>query len=236
MAERRVEMAFTGGALASLGYTALYILLFILMVPAAWGMAAFLGWWAAHLRFSDGAEAAFEGRPGRIWVIFAALVFVSYLPSLATIGVADKDKAGLVQLLLSALVIPFDAALKLPIYRWAIGGIRLTPGGNPRFVAAYPAYLGWVVFSTLSIFTVIGWAWVFVAMARWFCRNTEADGYSFEFVGTGWGLLWRSVIWLAGTMLVIPLPWVLRSIYAWGVGNLVLVRRDVQGEYSSALA
>ena len=232
---RRINATFTGGALAAFGYTILCALLLVLMIPGAWGAAALFGWLAANVRFADGTRVGFEGRPGRAWALFAAMIFVSFLPSAATFGMPDTGKKALVQLVLSVLIVPFVAALKLPLYRWTIGGLRLTPGGNPRFVATYPAYLGWSVLFSLSFLTIVGWAWVGVAMARWICRNIEADGYAVEFAGTGWGLLWRGFVWLLGSVCIIPLPWVWRSMYGWGVRNLVLVRRDIQGEYSSAL-
>lgn len=236
MEERRVGISFAGGAWASLGYSFLLLALSLLVLPAAWGATAFLLWWTANLVFDDGTRAGFEGRAGAVWVLFAALILVSLLPSLATSGMPREGRTTLLNLLLILLIVPFEAALKLPIYRWIIGNIRLEPGGYPRFVGAYPAYLGWSLLLVVSYCTVIGWAWVAVAMLRWFCRNIEADGYGVAFAGTGWGLLWRSGVWLVGMLFLVPLPWVLRSMYAWWAGNLVLLRRDVQGEFGSALA
>jgi len=225
MEERQqVQITFSGGALASFGYSVLFLILFLCILPGGWGAAMLLLWWTGHMVFADGTRIAFEGRPGRVWVLFAVLALLAYLPTLATLGLAHGGRTDFLKLVLTLCLIPFEAALKLPIYRWIIAGIRLEPGGSPRFVATYPAYLGWVLFLGVSFLTVIGWAWVAVAMLRWFCRNIEADNYSVAFTGTGWGLLWRSLVWVLGMVCLIPIPWVLRSQYAWWTGHLLLVR------------
>ncbi|MHC1788203.1 hypothetical protein [Solidesulfovibrio sp.] len=224
METRQVGVRFTGGVLASLGYSLLFIMLFLLLLPGAWGAAALAAWWTANLAFDDGTRAEFEGRPGQIWVIVAALALVAYLPAIATLGLPQGNKATLLQLVLSLVLLPLDAALKLPFYRWFIENIRLTPGGRPRFTATYLGYLGWVSLVGVSILTVIGWAWATTAMLRWFCRHIESEAYVVDFAGTGWGLLWRSFLWLIGMVCIIPIPWVFRSIYAWGANNLVLTR------------
>lgn len=233
MEERRVAITFSGGAAASLGYSALVVVLSLPLVPAAWGVAAFLAWWTGRLVFSDGTRAAFEGRPGRVWPLFAALLFLALLPGLAASAAAHGDKATSLQVVLALALLPLEAALKLPLYRWTIENIRLEPGGTPRFTGRYPAYLAWTAALSLSFFTVIGWAWVAVAMIRWFCRHIQGEGYGVAFAGTGWGLLWRSLLWLAGMVLLLPIPWVLRSMYAWLAENLRIVRHDRQGEFGS---
>lgn len=231
MDKRQTSITFTGGALGSLGYSLLFALLFVLLLPGAWGAAALSVWWCANLRFSDGTQATFQGDPRKVWVLFAALALLTYLPTLATTGLAEGTKSSAISGLLSLILIPFEAALKLPIYRWAIESIRLEPGGNPRFTGTYVSYLGWIGLLILSILTIIGWAWAAVAMIRWFCRNTQGNGFSVEFTGTGGGLLWRGFVWTLGVILIIPIPWVLRASYAWFTNNLVLVRGEAQPEY-----
>lgn len=236
MDDREVRVSFAGGALAALGYTLLVFVLSLPLVPAAWGVAAFMGWWAGNLAFSDGTWAAFEGRAGQVWPLVAALIFLALLPGLAAGLAAPGEKATGLQMLLTLVLLPLEAALKLPLYRWLIENIRLEPGGRPRFTGRYWAYLGWSAAFSLSFFTVVGWAWVGVAMVRWFCRHTSGDGYDLAFAGTGWGLLWRGVVWLVGMVLILPIPWVLRSMYAWLADNLIILRHDRQGEFASMAA
>ncbi|EHJ49140.1 hypothetical protein DFW101_3140 [Solidesulfovibrio carbinoliphilus subsp. oakridgensis] len=233
MEERRVTITFSGGAAASLGYTALVGLLSLLLVPAAWGVGAFIAWWTGRLVFADGTRAVFEGRPGRVWPLFTALVFLALLPGAAAAVASHGGRATGLQMVLALALLPLIAALKLPLYRWIIEHIRLEPGGAPRFTGRYPAYLAWAAALTLSYFTIIGWPFVAVAMVRWFCRHVRGEGYAVAFAGTGWGLLWRSLVWLVGMVLILPIPWVLRSLYAWLADNLEIVRHDAQGEFGS---
>ncbi|MFP5258184.1 MAG: hypothetical protein ACLGQH_04095 [Acidobacteriota bacterium] len=219
---RRTGVTFTGGALASFGYFFLFLILFLLILPGAWGAVPFAAWWTANLAFDDGTRAEFTGRAGQAWVLFAVLALLAYLPGIATAILGKGERAQLMELVLTLALIPLDAAVKLAVYRWFIENIRLSPGGSPRFTATYPGYLGWVLLLGLSFLTIIGWAWAAVGMVRWFCRHIESQAYGVSFAGTGWGLLWRSVLWLLGTVCVIPLPWVMRSTIAWWTNNLVL--------------
>jgi hypothetical protein len=229
METRQTGVTFTGGALASFGYSFLFLVLFLLIIPGAWGLAPFALWWTANLAFDDGGRAEFTGRPGQVWVLAAVLAFLAFLPGLATAGMAKGGKAALVQLALAAVLFPLEAAVKLPLYRWFFENIRLVPGGSPRFTGTYGAYLGWSALVAVSLVTIIGWAFASVAMARWFCRHLESDAYVVQFTGTGWGLLWRGFVWLAGMVCILPLPWVFRSIYAWWSAHLVVTRTAALG-------
>ena len=222
MEARQTGVTFTGGALASFGYSFLFLFLFLLILPGAWGAVPFAVWWTANLAFDDGTQAEFTGRAADVWVLFAVLALLAWLPGIAAVVGGKSDKSNLMQFVLAVALFPLDAAVKLALYRWFFGNVRLTPGGSPHFTATYLGYLGWIVLLGLSFLTIIGWAWAAVAMVRWFCRHIESDAYSVNFVGTGWGLLWRSFVWLLGTVCIIPIPWVYRSMFAWGAGNLVL--------------
>ena len=82
----------------------------------------------------------------------------------------------------------------------------------------------WSALVAVSVLTIIGWAFAMTAMMRWICRHIEADAFRVEFHGKGLALLWRGFVWLIGMVLLIPLPWVFRSMYAWWTNNLVLTR------------
>ena len=222
MEARQTGVTFTGGALASFGYSFLFLFLFLLILPGAWGAVPFAVWWTANLAFDDGTRAEFTGRAGQVWVLFAVLALLAWLPGVAAAIMGKSDKSKIMQVVLTLALFPLDAAVKLALYRWFFENVRLTPGGSPRFTATYLGYLGWGALLGLSLLTVIGWAWVAMAMVRWFCRHIESDAYVVTFVGTGWVLLWRSFLWLVGLVCIIPIPWVYRSMYAWGVDNLIL--------------
>jgi hypothetical protein len=225
MDTRQTGVRFTGGALWAFGYSLLFLILFLLLLPGAWGAVPLAIWWTSHLAFDDGTRAEFTGRPGQVWVLFAVMALLAYLPGLATMGLPKGEKAQLIQFILGLALFPLDAAVKLPMYRWFIENIRLTPGGTARFTGTYGPYLGWSALVAVSVVTVIGWAWAMTALTRWFCRHIEADTFTVEFSGTGLALLWRGFVWLFGMVLVLPIPWVLRSMYGWWANNLVVIQK-----------
>lgn len=223
MEERRVALRFQGGVLGSLGYTVLYFILFLVIIPAAWGAAALIRWGATQIERADGGQLRFNGRGGQVWPLFIALLILAILPQCAQTVSGQKSLGTL--LLATLVLLPLVAAVKLAIYRWIIGNLRCAPGGQARLTASYLGYLGWLVILNASFFTIIGWAWVVTAVLRWLAGSVQGD-YGLEFVGTGWGLLWRAVLWAVGILFVIPIPWVLRWAYSWFTENTVLVLEE----------
>lgn len=226
MEERRVAVTFTGGVAACLGYLLLLFVLSVFVVPTAWGMVAVLVWWCESMTFADGTQARFTGRAGAVWPLFAVAVFLMLLPQLATAGLHDVARRPAIQALLILLLVPLDAAVKLPLCRWIVESIRLEPGGTARFTAGYGAFLCWTLLVTVSAFTVVLGPFAAVAMARWLCRNIEGDGFGVEFVGSGWGLLGASLLWTCGIVLIVPIPWVLRAMLRWWTNRFRLLRRE----------
>ena len=76
-----------------------------------------------------------------------------------------------------------------------------------------------------SFVTVIGWAWVVTAFLRWNCRNVIGTRREVTFNGSGLGVLWRTLVWIIGTVLIIPIPWVLRWYATWYTSQVILVER-----------
>jgi hypothetical protein len=229
MEQRHIGVTFTGGVLASLGYPLLWLILSMLIIPTAWGAVATFAWWCAAARFSDGTLASFEGRAGRIWPLFAVAALLVALPHLATSGMPHDGRTLGLQVLLALALIPCDAAVKLPLYRFVIESIRLSPGGTARFHGRYLPFLGWSVLVTAAAMTLVLGPFAAVGMARWVCRNIEGDGFDVEFAGSGWGLLGMSLLWMLALVLVIPIPWVLRSTIRWWTENLRLIRFEAAG-------
>src|SRR3569623_1423885 len=66
------------------------------------------------------------------------------------------------------------------------------------------AFIGWNLLLGISFLTIIGWAWVYVAQVRWFCRNVQGTRRAVVFKGTGLQMLWRSIVALIGFSFIIP--------------------------------
>ena len=38
--------------------------------------------------------------------------------------------------------------------------------------------------------------------------------------------MWRTLVWIIGTVLIIPIPWALRWYATWYTSQIILVERD----------
>ncbi len=228
MSEQRshqVNVIFTGKGLQALGWGLLYGILYSLIIPAAWGAVALLKWFARNLSFSDGTQASFGGRGKEVWGYFAILVLLSYGSMIAS--AAAEDKRFIVSIILGIVLLPINAAICLKIIRWFFTSVKLSCGTNLSFKGSYGPYLGWMLLVTLSVYTIIGWAWASVAMLRWVCRNIEGGQNEVVFVGSGWGLLWRCFVAGLASIVIIPIPWMAVWIIRWFARNMIVQRATV---------
>jgi hypothetical protein len=223
--ERRIE--FTGTGFQALGWGLLAVVASMLIIPAAWGAAALYRWGVRSLSFSDGTRASFEGRGGQVWGYFVLAALVGLVPQVSQ-AIEDQNTATLVSILLPFLLLPISAAISLQIVRWFFANIKWSSGVDLKFTGGYGPYLGWLLLVSLSVFTIIGWAWAMVAMVRWMCRKIDAGENRVAFFGSGWGLLWRGVLASLASVLIIPIPWVWVWVVRWMTRNLVITR-EVEG-------
>jgi hypothetical protein len=213
----KVTLRFLGRGLQALGWGLLAIVAVVLVIPAAWGAVALYRWFVRNLVFSDGTKASFEGRGGEIWLYFVIAAVLSFLPQFSQVFPEDQQLTVLVIFIL--LSIPINVAIGLKIFRWFISKIRLSCGTPLSFDGSYGGFLGWTVVLYLSFLTIIGWAWVGVAMLRWICRNIKGGEHELVFVGSGWGFLWRYVLMALGSIFIIPIPWLAVWLTRWFVRN-----------------
>ena len=99
-----------------------------------------------------------------------------------------------------------------------------TLGLDSRKVAIW-AFIGWNILFALSILTIIGWAWVYVAQMRWFCRNVQGTRREVTFTGTGLEFLWRAIVAAIACLFIIPIPWMYRWFGQWLASQTVLAER-----------
>jgi hypothetical protein len=110
--------------------------------------------------------------------------------------------------------------------KWFIA--NLASNGQPlglSFSGSVWAYLGWTILAIVSVFTIIGWAWVYTAATRWFCSNIQGTRREVIFNGAGLELLWRGVVTVIAASFIIPIPWVYRWMMRWFASQTELVAR-----------
>lgn len=216
---RRIK--FKGTGLQALGWGLVAIVLSLLIIPAAWGAVALYRWFVRNLSFSDGTQASFIGRAGEVWGYFVIVMILGFVPQLSR-AIEDPTVSLFISIGLPILLLPISAAIWLKIIHWSFSSIRLSCGTSLSFKGNYGPFLGWMLLVTLSVYTIIGWAWASVAMLRWVCRNIEGGDNQLVFTGNGWGFLWRGFIAALASIFIIPAPWMAVWIVRWFSQNMLI--------------
>jgi hypothetical protein len=199
------------GPWALLGRSLLLAIGTILVIPAPWVATGFYRWIVSCLRVPDRPNLAFTGNVGDIWYVFVAIGLLTY--SRAT-GVSY----------LPFVLIPVQAFLSWMTLRWVAANFSSNGRQLPiAFEGSALIYVGWYVLMFLSVFTIIGWAWVITAMMRWICRNVSGTHREIIFNASGLQILWRTLVFGIGCAFLIPIPWVLRWYASWYVSQFALV-------------
>ncbi|WMT75114.1 DUF4339 domain-containing protein [Bradyrhizobium sp. Ash2021] len=215
--------SYGGGALSIdlplwplLGRTILYVIGFLLVIPAPWVATSYYRWMASRTSVPGRPNFAFDGMVGDIWYVFIALALMSY--------------AGQLNNYLPIVAVLIEAFLSWMILRWIAG--NLSSNGQPlpiAFTGSALTYVGWYVLMFLSFITIIGWAWVITAWMRWICRNIDGTRREIIFNGSGLEVLWRTLVFSIGCAFLIPIPWVLRWYAQWYASQFALVERGYAG-------
>jgi hypothetical protein len=184
---------------------------FLLVIPAPWVATNFYQWITSRLHVPQRPNLAFTGEVGDIWYVFVGLALTSY------VGLSGSH-------LLHLVVIAVQAYLSWMTVRWIAS--NLSSNGQPlpiAFNGSALTYVGWHVLLFISTITIIGWAWVSVAWMRWMCRNVSGTHREIVFNASGLEMLWRTLVFALGCMLLIPIPWVLRWYTNWYVSQFELI-------------
>ena len=196
-----------------LGRGLVFMIGFLLVIPAPWVATSFYRWMVSRLRVPGRPDLAFTGQVGDIWYVFGALALLTYA------GVSGVRY-------LQYILIPVQAYLSWMTVRWIAANFCSHERELPiAFNGSALTYVGWYVLMYLSFITIIGWAWVVTAWMRWICRNIDGTQREVIFNATGLEMLWRTVVFGLGCALIIPIPWVMRWYATWYVSQFALVER-----------
>lgn len=198
---------------ALLGRTLIFVIGFLLVIPAPWVATNFYRWFISQVRVPQRPNLSFTGQPMDIWWVFVLLALCAYS------GLTDIPYIGII-------LIPVQAWLSWMTIKWVVANI--SANGQPlqlSFRGEALHYVGWFVLLNLSFITIIGWAWVTTAMTRWMFRNIDGTRREIIFNASGLEVLWRTVVVAIGCILIIPIPWVLRWIARWYVSQVALAPR-----------
>lgn len=198
---------------ALLGRALLFVIGFLLVIPAPWVATSFYGWFISQVRVPQRSGLSFTGQPMDIWWVFVLLALCAYS------GLTEIPYIGII-------LIPVQAWLSWMTVKWIVANI--SANGQPlqlSFRGEAMHYVGWFVLLNVSFITIIGWAWVTTAMTRWIFRNIDGTRREIIFNASGLEVLWRTVVVAIGCILIIPIPWVLGWFARWYVSQVALAPR-----------
>ena len=180
-----------------------------LVVPAPWLTTMLYRFIGDHTLLPDGRRLKFFGRAGDIWYVLMAL------PLLSVIGMVLTLWLEVPAWLVSLVRMPLTCMLLFPIYRWFTASLGSEDGSvKLAFTGGFWGFVGWWLLMFVSVYTIIGWAWVLRYTMRWCCRSVRGT-LGFDFIGSGWGILWRTVLFVLGSIFLIPMPWLIRWYAVW---------------------
>jgi hypothetical protein len=196
-----------------LGRSLVFVIGMVLVIPAPWAATAFYRWFVARVHLPRRSDLSFDGKPGDIWYVFVILGLCSYSGALHVPY-------------LTYLLIPVQAFLSWMTVRWIISNISSEGRQLPTtFIGSAWAYIGWYVLLLISTITIVGWAWVATGWMRWICRSIAGTRREVVFNGSGWQVLWRTVVFSLCAIVIIPIPWMLRWYAQWYVSQFAVEER-----------
>lgn len=196
-----------------LGRSLIFVIGFLLVVPAPWVATSFYRWFISQVRVPQRPDLGFTGQPMDIWWVFVLSALCTYS------GVTGIPY-------IEFILIPVQAWLSWMTIKWIVANI--SANGRPlqlSFRGDAMHYVGWTVLLHLSLITIIGGAWVITAMTRWMFRNIDGTRREIIFNASGLEVLWRTVVVAIGCILIIPIPWVLSWIARWYISQIELSPR-----------
>lgn len=190
----------------------------IILMP--WTIVWYLKWIVSCVRVPDRPNLSFTGNAMALVPWIAGLVVLEIVAVVSGIRI------------LGTLVSIGTIVATWLFIRWQVANIA--SNGQPlglAFSGSVWAYIGYNLLLAVSFITIIGWAWVYAAQARWFCRNVQGTRRMVVFKGTGLEILWRLIVVSLASSLIIPIPWMFRWMMRWMLSQTELVDRST---YASA--
>lgn len=186
----------------------------ILIIPVPWVLVWYLKWIVPCVQVPGRPNLSFAGVAMTIVPWYFGLIVLYVAVSLTGIDWLN-NLASLIQFVLYWLFL-----------KWLIA--NLASNEQPlglSFSGSIWAYLGWSILAVISFITIIGWAWVYTAWMRWFCRNIQGTRREVLFIGSGLEFLWRAIVAGLASIFIIPIPWMYRWMWQWLASQTVLAER-----------
>ena len=230
---RKIQPVFTGHGSDIFSVKGLRMLLWyasIVGIPVGWTYT--VRWVLENIELSGGPKLSFRGRAAEAYVYFLLTAVFSVLnrqdpTTWDVLRGLEPPLLGLIVLAMWICLLATQGLVYWNLYRWVCTNVSLSSGSTLMFHGGVWRYIGWTILQVLSIFTVVGWAWVQTAFLRWQLGQTRTSGTQLQFRGSGFGVLWRTVGATAACILIVPIPWVVTYMIGWYLANIELSAVDM---------
>ena len=208
-----VTFELTASALGLFGWSLLFGICLILVVPAPFAFVSFWRWLYGHLVPSDGRFLEFKGQPGDVWVFTTAYGVLLWSSGFVE-GIWEDNEIIVGIATLIRLIGTF-------VMMW--WGLRLTAFWTNRdnrrlgFGGSLLGIVGWNLLTYVGFVTIIGWAWVYEFFSRWIAGYVQGLNGTLNFIGKGHQILWRAFATLLFCIPIVTIPWATLWFYAWYV-------------------
>jgi hypothetical protein len=178
----------------------------LIVVPAPWVSTTYYRFLGTQTALPDGRRFTFSGQPGDIWLVFVGIGVLGLIGQFVPYAS-----------LIAAFV---SLALTVLVMRWFCANLGTEDGSvKLTFEGSIWPFIGLNLLLGLSVITIVGWAWVAKAIMQWVCNSVKGT-LAFDFVGSGGAILWRTLVVVLASMLIIPIPWMMRWYAVWMVSQI----------------
>jgi hypothetical protein len=216
-------LSTTVGIWSLFGRLILLSLSLIVVIPLPWVAVNFLRWFVDHIELPGQQRVSFAGKVEDSWYIFIGYGLCTWASVAVSFWTRHAGQLAFPAALLQWLFLPLSALLALIITRWFYANLVWQGQSAPlRFTGGYWALLGWMLLVGISFISIVGWAWVYTAWARWMCRNVTGMNREFVFTASGLSFLGRTLLLLLSYLVIVPIPWTLRWYIRWLISQFEL--------------
>jgi hypothetical protein len=222
----RVRATFTGKGRDIFCVEGLKMLLWYLSglgIPLGWLYT--LRWLCRNISLPSGATVSFTGTAAPAYGFFLPLLVLSIaLDQFEPKASGMISKAPLVggSVFVAWILVQTagNALLYGGLYKWICAHVVFSSGTRLAFKGRPGSCVKWGIVYVLSFFTIVGWAWVHVAVHRWIVRETDLTGRRLTLRVDVLGFLWRTVIAVVATLFILPIPWMVAWLCRWAIENI----------------
>jgi hypothetical protein len=192
----------------------------VTVVGLPYSLVLYYRWIARKTETANGNTFTFKGGVGLLYALIGSVVLLSVMEQVVlflVIMYRSGSPIGILPLLAVKLPVQFavGSAFYFLLARYFLANLRDAQQRKADFRAPFWGFVGRNILFNLSVFTIIGWAWVMCWYIRWVLRHTLIEGARIRFTATGLGVLWRAIAFTICCVPIVTAPWATARYYRW---------------------